>query len=68
MFLSQGITMNTRQCKVRFTCFTTILIASVWPLHAVTPVLSAATTTPTSVNASKTFAPFSVNIYEFPVK
>jgi alpha-N-arabinofuranosidase len=66
MFLSKGVTMNTRQLKVRFICFTVILMVSVWTLHTAATV-SAATTAPTSVNAvinaSKTYAPINPNLY-----
>jgi alpha-N-arabinofuranosidase len=58
--------MNTRQLKVRLTCFTVMLIAGVWILHIAAPV-SAATTAPRSVNAvidaGKTFAPINPNLY-----
>jgi alpha-N-arabinofuranosidase len=58
--------MNNRQLKVRFYCFTVILMASVWALPIVAPV-SAATTTRMPVNAdidaSKTFAPINPYLY-----
>jgi len=58
--------MNTRQWKVRLTCFTAFLTAGILALHAAATV-SAATTAPTSVNAvinaGKTFAPINPNLY-----
>jgi len=58
--------MNTRQLKVRFYCFTAMLMASVWALPIAAPV-SAAMTAPTPVNAvidaGKTFAPINPNLY-----
>ncbi len=58
--------MNTQQSKIRFICFTAIMTASAWALHAAAPV-SAATTAPTPVNAvinaGKTLAPINPNLY-----
>ena len=57
--------MKTRQSTFFVTCTPAILAISVWTLLAAAPV-------PRPVNAivdaGKTFAPFSVNIYECPVK
>lgn len=57
--------MNTRQWKVHFTCFTAILTASVWALHAAAPVSAATAPMPvnTTIDASKTYAPISPYIY-----
>jgi alpha-N-arabinofuranosidase len=54
--------MNTRQLKVRFSCFTTILTASILTLQAATTVIA---TTPVNavIDADKTFAPINPNIY-----
>jgi len=56
--------MNTRKWKIRFTCFTAILTASVWALHAAAPV-SAATPMPVNavIDAGKTYAPINPNVY-----
>ncbi len=59
--------MNTQKWKIYLTCFTIILTASVWLLHAAAPVSVAAATAPTPVNAvidaGKTYAPIKPYIY-----
>jgi alpha-N-arabinofuranosidase len=62
MFLSQGVTMNTRQLKVRFSCFTAMLTAGILTLHAATTVI-AATPVNAVIDAGKTFAPINPNLY-----
>jgi alpha-N-arabinofuranosidase len=58
--------MNTRKLTIRLICFTAIMAAWVWALHATVPVY-AATTAPSSVNAvidaGKTYAPINPNVY-----
>jgi alpha-N-arabinofuranosidase len=54
--------MNTRQLKVRFSCFTTILTAGILILHVATTVI-AATPVNAVIDADKTFAPINPNLY-----
>jgi alpha-N-arabinofuranosidase len=54
--------MNTRQLKVRFSCFTTMLTAGILTLHAATTVI-AATPVNAVIDADKTFALINPNIY-----
>ncbi len=56
--------MKTQKWNIRFTCFTAILVAGVWILHAAAPV-SAATPTPINavIDAGRTFAPINPNLY-----
>jgi hypothetical protein len=73
--------MKIRQSTSPLTCILTILAASTWVLHVAAPS-PVATSTPTPVNAdvvagrepgvkipaNPAFAPFSVNIYGFPME
>ncbi len=56
--------MNIRKLIIRLICFTTIVAAGLWALHAAAPV-SAATTTPVNavIDAGKTYAPINPNLY-----
>ncbi len=63
--------MKTRESTLALICILTIPAAGVWAPQAASKA-PAASTASTHVNAvidaGKTFAPFSVNIYQFTVK
>ncbi len=63
--------MKTRESTLALICILTILTAGAWALQAASQAPAASTaSTPVNavIDAGKTFAPFSVNIHQFPVK